>query len=59
MDWEERIKFPDIFDSSGKKAIVTGGSRDWVQPWPWLCPGGADLIVVARGEEEWRPGRKG
>ncbi|NLM94151.1 MAG: glucose 1-dehydrogenase [Firmicutes bacterium] len=53
MDWEERIKFPDIFDLSGKKAIVTGGSRGLGAAMALaLARAGADLIVVARGEEE-------
>ncbi len=53
MDWEERIKFPDIFDLSGKKAIVTGGSRGLGAAMALaLARAGADLIIVARGEEE-------
>lgn len=53
MDWEERIRFPDIFDLGGKKAIVTGGSRGLGAAMALaLARAGADLIIVARGEEE-------
>src|SRR5450631_2814962 len=53
---KERIMVSDLFNLTGKVALVTGGSKGLGKAMArGLAEAGADIVIASRHEEELRP----